>query len=419
MANASAASARPVDAVLPSSDATSTALTEAWIVRTGEGPALLAPVAGMSHLLRLVCALRAAGIERVVVVPSERDPAALERLRGDRRVAGMTLEMRADPPVGPGRDPILLVRADRIFHRDGPRRLAHALVEGADVSGQTLLVDDPPWDALALTSRARAEGWARDPEQALAGWGRAGETRSVAAPYLGFSVPAAGEGALERAEALLVASLRKPVDGLAARVLNRHVSLWATRRLMGTGVRPDHVTCLTIALGLAAGLVCALGGYWAALVSVLLLELGSILDGVDGELARLKYWQSRRGEWLDTVSDDLANVSFIAGATANLAAGGASWAWPAGAAALSAFVLTQASQYVKLVKRGSGDLLSLSWFGEAQKGLVATLVLLVRRDFFVTLFVALVAIGRLDVVLGLSVAGSLGVAVGVIAERLR
>src|SRR5204862_26307 len=103
--------------------------------------------------------------------------------------------------------------------------------------------------------------------------------------------------------------------------------------------------------GLGSGLVCARGGLAAAIAGVLLLELGSVIDGVDGELARLKYWFSRRGEWLDTISDDLANLAFIAGAAANLHRAGAAWALAAGGAAAAAFVVTQATQYARLRRR--------------------------------------------------------------------
>ena len=36
----------------------------------------------------------------------------------------------------------------------------------------------------------------------------------------------------------------------------------------------------------------------------------SVLDGCDGEIARLKFQSSRMGEWLDNVLDDTVNVLY-------------------------------------------------------------------------------------------------------------
>jgi phosphatidylglycerophosphate synthase len=354
-----------------------------------------ADVAGLPHLVRTACALRAAGIGRIVVVGRVDVTAAA----ADARLAGTTLEALPEPPGGDPRDPILVARGDRVCHRDGPRLLAKA-AEQADVGAAPLGIEG--WgDALVVTSRARASA--------------PGPLQTVPAPFLGFAAPL-GDPAAERG---LLLSLRKPIDGLAARAINRYVSLWVTRRLMRTRIRPNHITVFTMACGVAAAAVCALGGWTAAFAGVLLLELGSILDGVDGELARLKYQGSRRGEWLDTISDDLANACWIAGAAANLAAAGSAWAWPAAGIALGCFLLSQGLSYAKLVRIGSGDLLAISWNVMQGRPVVAFLYLLVKRDFFVTLFVALVAVGRLDVVLAVCVAGAVGVAIAVTADVAR
>jgi phosphatidylglycerophosphate synthase len=374
---------------------------EAWIVAAEEGAR---DVAGMPQLLRTACALKGAGIERIVVIGARVGDVA--DVAADRRLAGTVLLAATEEPPGEEGDPILVARGDRVFHRDGPKTLARAATE------ETRAIAD--WDALVVATRGRARELARGFEAVLGAWRRGGELVEVAAPERGFVVPLGDR----RAEALLVASLRKPIDGLASRALNRHVSLWLTGRLMRTGLRPNHVTLFTMACGIAAGLVCALGGYGAALAGVLLLELGSVVDGVDGELARLKYLGSRRGEWLDTIADDLANACFIAGAAANLASSGARWAWPAGVAALVAFAFTQLTSYAQLSRRGTGDLSALSWT-IADHGPLKWLALCVKRDFFVTLFVPLVALGRLDVVLALLTLGAVAVAASMIVELAR
>ena len=138
-------------------------------------------------------------------------------------------------------------------------------------------------------------------------------------PYLGFTTAAADRSALRRAERRLVWSLRKSADGIASKLLNRHLSLPITWLLMRTRVIPNHVTLTALVCALIGSVVIAQGGYAAGAAGMLLVELGSIIDGVDGELARLKFLFSRAGQWLDTIVDDVANICYSGGIMLTLA----------------------------------------------------------------------------------------------------
>jgi phosphatidylglycerophosphate synthase len=59
--------------------------------------------------------------------------------------------------------------------------------------------------------------------------------------------------------------------------------------------------------------VLAQGGYWGFLIGGALFHLTSILDGVDGELARLKFKSSLYGKWLDFMCDNLAYLAALVG----------------------------------------------------------------------------------------------------------
>ncbi len=65
---------------------------------------------------------------------------------------------------------------------------------------------------------------------------------------------------------------------------------------------------------LAAGLL-ALGGYLALLLGGFLAQFASIVDGCDGEVARLKFQTSRYGGWLDAVLDRYADALLLFGLT--------------------------------------------------------------------------------------------------------
>jgi phosphatidylglycerophosphate synthase len=68
---------------------------------------------------------------------------------------------------------------------------------------------------------------------------------------------------------------------------------------------PDMVTLLVLAVSFSSGAFFARGGYWSTLVGAFLSVAASVLDGCDGEVARLKLQSTRFGCWLETVCDYL------------------------------------------------------------------------------------------------------------------
>jgi phosphatidylglycerophosphate synthase len=181
--------------------------------------------------------------------------------------------------------------------------------------------------------------------------------------------------------------------------------------LMRTRVLPNHVTLAALACAIAGAVVISRGGYAAGAAGMLLVELGSIVDGVDGELARLKFLFSRTGQWLDTVVDDVANVCYSTGIMLNLTAAGVTWAQPLWLAATIGFVLTQSSQYWLITRvYHSGDLAAIPWafqstafLSQRPRGvwpwLKATAPKLLKRDSAVTIFTIFALAGHLDWVL--------------------
>ena len=85
------------------------------------------------------------------------------------------------------------------------------------------------------------------------------------------------------------------------------------RPLVGTPVRPNHLTLLRLATGLAAAAAFAQGGQgWVALGAGIFL-VSSLLDRADGVLARLSGHMSRLGHRLDLIADCTANALAFCG----------------------------------------------------------------------------------------------------------
>jgi phosphatidylglycerophosphate synthase len=111
------------------------------------------------------------------------------------------------------------------------------------------------------------------------------------------------------AERRLLHGLIKDSDGFMARHVDRHISLEITRRLAATGVTPSQVTILSMLIGLA-GAPLFISAHWAwQTIGALLFLLHSIIDGCDGELARLKFQETRSGGLLDFWGDNIVHAA--------------------------------------------------------------------------------------------------------------
>jgi len=102
-------------------------------------------------------------------------------------------------------------------------------------------------------------------------------------------------------------------DAPLAQLLDRRVSWRISYALAHTRVMPNHVTLLSAVVGLSSAGLFAARGYWPQMLGALLFLLTTILDGVDGELARLKMAESSLGARLDTLTDNLVHIALFAG----------------------------------------------------------------------------------------------------------
>ena len=111
------------------------------------------------------------------------------------------------------------------------------------------------------------------------------------------------------AETWLLQSLIKPSEGFMSRHVERRISLAVTRRLAGTRVTPNAMTVVSVGIGLIGAPFFLAADSGRQLIGALLFLTHSILDGCDGELARLKFQESRAGAVFDFWGDNLVHVA--------------------------------------------------------------------------------------------------------------
>ncbi|MGW1346908.1 NTP transferase domain-containing protein [Kribbella sp. NPDC002412] len=332
-------------------------------------PKALRRVGGTSLLERSVRVLRRAGIERVVVVLGYRadDVIAAIKVRDlpvevvvnhDWESGSASSVLTGLSVIGDRR--CLVVLGDHVFEADDVRRLIETPagnVAAVDRSGQPAIApsgtrpnrvrlrDDGSvvglgpdldeydavdagmavidvQDVLLVNYRPR-ESWLELRQQLLA-HGCEMQSRDVQGLWADVDTPETIRP-LERSMWRRYGP--KPTDGVVARVLNRRISGPLTRLLLHTRLAPDVATALAFAVTLAAAALVATGDTLLMIIGGLGVVLGSALDGVDGELARIGAKASRHGATLDTLLDRYADLAVVLALVLATGATLTAWAW--------------------------------------------------------------------------------------------
>ena len=82
---------------------------------------------------------------------------------------------------------------------------------------------------------------------------------------------------------------------------------------MKLGFSPNTITLLSMVIGLMGAACLAMGSYRSGMLGALLFQLAVIVDCCDGEVARLTFAESRLGQELDLVSDNIVHMAVFAG----------------------------------------------------------------------------------------------------------
>jgi len=101
-------------------------------------------------------------------------------------------------------------------------------------------------------------------------------------------------------------------DGYISKHINRKMSEPMARLLAKTKVTPNQMTWAALGITLLSFISFVLD---YNIIAGLLVQLSSIVDGIDGSLARLKGMTSEFGGFLDSVLDRYADILIVLGLT--------------------------------------------------------------------------------------------------------
>jgi 1L-myo-inositol 1-phosphate cytidylyltransferase / CDP-L-myo-inositol myo-inositolphosphotransferase len=325
----------------------------------GQTPKSLLPLVGMPIMARVMATAFRAGIRRFVVVigyQAKMMRAGIPRLLPD----GCELSLVENPRFKESNgislmaalktvdEPFALLMSDHLFSHD---RLSQALAQNARTGRCLLVVEDKnnfDGDIGDATRVCVSDGrvvqigkglahydaidtgmFILHPEPVVSALKKCGPSPSISdgmrrlasagdldALFLttGFWQDIDTPEDLKTAEKKLYGSLTRATDGLLARLINRRVSLFFSSRIWRLGITPNRVTGFSLVLGILAGLAFSQGsGIGWGLLGATLFQLQSIIDGVDGELARLMHKEAPFGFWFDISVDNISHMAVFGG----------------------------------------------------------------------------------------------------------
>lgn len=364
-------------------------------VRSSAGES--APLFGLAPVERTALAFARAGVRRFLLAGDADAVGAAERsLR--QSVACRALRVRTVAALAPavGDEPFFLARTDCHYDRQLVLRFVE---ENRTAVDSVVAVDFRPEASERGFELPRVAVWSRDEARphvqrvarslvgadgvlvglavATPAWARAADAEDDAERIwihalgaLGEREPVATWAVHERWQSVRrkedVARARREVlagaarvgDGVIAQYLNRPISLRITERLIARPVKPWQVSVATFAMTLAAGLSFAIGH---ATTGGLLAQCASVLDGVDGELARVRYQDSAFAGLYDALLDRVGEAAVIGGMTL--------YAWLMGAGALAValgFAALAGNSLSMLVKEKYGTQFQRPWAMERE-----------------------------------------------------
>jgi CDP-L-myo-inositol myo-inositolphosphotransferase len=121
--------------------------------------------------------------------------------------------------------------------------------------------------------------------------------------------------AYKKASKAIINNLNKPNDGFIAKRINRPISIRISKILLNVNITPNQISLFAFGIACIASILFATGLLPALIAGGILAQLASIIDGCDGEIARLKFQKSEYGGWFDAVLDRYADAFLLFGLT--------------------------------------------------------------------------------------------------------
>jgi phosphatidylglycerophosphate synthase len=265
-------------------------------------------------------------------------------------------------------------RADALQSQEGAARIASwggpagdGGAEGMRAAGQGLLAPAGVFTGLARVGASFARAFedappdCRTPENAISLLARREPVATWAVAELWQALrpePDAHAADLVLARRKVLGGAVGVDDGVVARYLNRPISRRISARLLSRNVKPWQVSLACFMSTLGAGTAFAMGH---PAMGGMIAQFAAVLDGVDGEIARIRYQDSPFGGVYDALLDRIGDAALIGGMTLY------AWLMGAGQSAVAlGFGAVAGSSLSMLVKEKYGTQFRQPWISDRE-----------------------------------------------------
>ncbi|MEE2975380.1 MAG: CDP-alcohol phosphatidyltransferase family protein [Thermodesulfobacteriota bacterium] len=104
--------------------------------------------------------------------------------------------------------------------------------------------------------------------------------------------------------------ISKNVSGWVSKNINSKISIPISKILVKMNFHPNWITFFVGCIGISCGFFYASN---SPIVAAIILQISTILDRCDGEVARIRLKESKFGQWFDTALDQISYFSMFVG----------------------------------------------------------------------------------------------------------
>lgn len=273
-------------------------------------------VGGVPQIKRLVVTAERVGIGEVTVIVDS-DPLHEETLRSSMCKKSNIAWHKIDTPLELDSEPYLVLQSNLVTTSSELSRLINY---EASENESLLAIGEPVVETLELgtvgaiiTSGEQIEKLALKSFD-LSTWceelKETTKTKYLQIPNDNWMRLSSDKSSQGEAQDLLFRDIRMSERGWKSRNINRRISIPISSFFINTPITPNQISAVVGIIGVLAGVSYSFGYLiWGGI----LMELSSILDGCDGEVAKMKLKESRLGQWIDTIFDQITYGSFLIG----------------------------------------------------------------------------------------------------------
>lgn len=284
----------------------------------------------LPQIKRLVITAQRAGIQHFTIITEDCDSPLKDLLANDKRIESIITWVNLQETIQFEHIPYLIIQSNLLTT---PQAIS-SFIEGEIENDQIYILSDTSDDPWVKFDQDRVLEITQDGGKAVGAFIASGELlnqnyfdskslynivpqmvnegKAKYRKFMGKYWMRLSDNAnpAKEAEDLIFNYVGKTATGWISRNINSKFSLPTSRQLIKTPLTPNMISIGINIIGSLCGIFYALGH---PVIGALFMHTATILDRCDGEVARVKLMETKKGEWVDTISDQFTVFSFLLG----------------------------------------------------------------------------------------------------------